>query len=768
MKLSRLQRIIPVLVLICSLPILVQAQALQQVSLQMQWKHQFEYAGFYAAIAQGFYQDEGLQLELREIAPGMDVQQEVTSGRANYGINYSSLIADYLSGQPVVMLANIFKHSALVIISQKELSLPSDLVGKNVMGSDVELKNSGITMMFNRFDMHIDDINIIEPTQTVDAFVERRIDAMTAFITNQPFLLNRKQVRYNILNPSSYGSQFYDVNVFTSRHEADHYPERTAAFLRATLKGWQYALSHKEEIIQLILQRYNTQHKTKDALEYEAEIVSSLILPNIYKIGSIDCRVIKEMADNFIQAGLAPENSDIQLRRFLFHKSCAQPVETVLTAAEQQFLIKKGEIKLCIDPNWMPFEKLKNGKHIGMSADYMRLIEDELQIPIMLVPTENWMESVEFAKARKCDIWSLAMATPERKKYMSFTKPYLVIPLVIATKNDKFFIVDLNEVKQQKIGLVKGYAFTEILKADYPDHNWVEVDTIADGLQQVADGEIYGMIDNLTTIAYQMQKKYIGTLKIAGRLNKNWELGIGVRNDEPLLRDILEKAIERIDEKTRQNILNQWMSISYELPKDYSILWEISAVILLIFMLLLYRYRVISHYNNDLQKLNQKLEVISITDPLTELYNRRYLDKTIQSSLNLAKRYRTPFSVVLLDIDNFKLINDTNGHDVGDKVLQQIADILVKNSRKNDLAGRWGGEEFLIICAQSHLSGAVKLAEHLCFTINHENFSLKWKISASFGVTEYKENDTANSIFKRVDSALYQAKKQGKNQVIAE
>ena len=255
MKPAVLKVIMLIVVIMGLFPLLLQAGQLQTVSLQLQWKHQFEYAGFYAAIEKGFYRDEGLQVELREIRANNDPVADVLQGRADFGITYSSLITDYLAGKPVVMLANIFKNSALVIIAQKEFYLPSDLKGKRIMGSEVELRNSGLTMMFNRFDLVADDFAMITPEHSIDAFAEKRIDAMTAFITNQPYLLNLKNIKYTIQNPTSYGSQFYDVNLFTSLDEANKHPKRVAAFRRASIKGWKYALTHSDEIIELVWEK---------------------------------------------------------------------------------------------------------------------------------------------------------------------------------------------------------------------------------------------------------------------------------------------------------------------------------------------------------------------------------------------------------------------------------------------------------------------------------------------------------------------------------
>lgn len=746
--------------------LLLQAAGLEKVSLQMPWKHQFEYAGFYAAVEKGYYADEGLEVELREVQSGLDPVTEVLAGRADFGTTYSSLVADYLQGRPVVMIANIFKQSALVLISQKEFTLPSDLAGKRIMGSRTELGNTGITMMFHRFNMGIDDVTVVEPTHTIDDFVDKRVDAMTAFITNQPYLLNSKKIKYTIHNPTSYGSQFYDVNVFTSAAKLKQDPEQVEGFRRATIKGWKYALENSDEVIDLIVQKYNSQHKSKAQLEYEAEITESLILPNVYPIGSIDCHILREMADNFIHLGLTPKIDDPGFKDFVLADTCSENMLLDLSAKERRYLADKQEVKVCVDPDWMPFEKLDNGKHIGMSADYMRIIASKINIPLTVVPTSSWSQSIAYAKARKCDIFSLAMETPERKKYMDFTRPYLSTPLVIATRTDEFFIADLGEVLDKRLGIVKGYAYKELLTLQYPSIKLIEVESVEEGLQAVDHGELFGFIDTLAAIGYRMQKGYFGSLKVAGRINQNWELGIGVRNDEPILREILDKAIASVDENTQQAILNQWMSISYEQGFDYTRVWRVLVFIALLLLFLVYRYRVLKEHNATLVALNRELEILSITDSLTKLYNRRYLDRRLREAIDLAKRYKTPFSLILMDIDDFKIINDTYGHDRGDKVLQQVAGILAKDSRVTDIIGRWGGEEFLIVCPHSTLQSVRVVADKMCRAIEQEAFGIGAPVTGSFGIVEYTEDDDTDTIINRVDKALYRAKDEGKNRVV--
>ncbi|OHE10979.1 MAG: hypothetical protein A2513_01425 [Sulfurimonas sp. RIFOXYD12_FULL_33_39] len=163
----------------------------------------------------------------------------------------------------------------------------------------------------------------------------------------------------------------------------------------------------------------------------------------------------------------------------------------------------------------------------------------------------------------------------------------------------------------------------------------------------------------------------------------------------------------------------------------------------------------------------KRAQKLSITDPLTKIYNRIHLEESFKEELNRAKRYKTNFSVILLDIDHFKEVNDTYGHDIGDEVLIDIAKILKQNIRATDILGRWGGEEFLIILPQTDILETGLLAEKLRMAIENNTFDKIGKKTCSFGVSEFKESDeSSKNIVKRADNALYKAKDLGRNRVV--
>jgi diguanylate cyclase (GGDEF)-like protein len=167
----------------------------------------------------------------------------------------------------------------------------------------------------------------------------------------------------------------------------------------------------------------------------------------------------------------------------------------------------------------------------------------------------------------------------------------------------------------------------------------------------------------------------------------------------------------------------------------------------------------------QIQKINEKLEDMSMKDGLTNIYNRRRLDEILECECNRAKNCCSEFSVILLDLDLFKYVNDTYGHNVGDKVLIETAEILKNNIRNTDIVGRWGGEEFLIVCHNTSMHQGIYVAEKLRKAIETHKFSVANKRTSSFGVATYKEGDTIVDLVNRADKGLYKAKENGRNKV---
>lgn len=163
------------------------------------------------------------------------------------------------------------------------------------------------------------------------------------------------------------------------------------------------------------------------------------------------------------------------------------------------------------------------------------------------------------------------------------------------------------------------------------------------------------------------------------------------------------------------------------------------------------------------QKYNEQ---VSLIDYLTQLYNKKYYDETLEKEIYSAKRYGYHISLMVLDIDHFKDVNDTFGHLVGDDVLKEFAKLLLLNTRKSDIVARIGGEEFAIIVANENEESACAFARKLRKEISQHMFAAVERVTTSIGISSLKKDDTSQTLFKRVDEALYKAKNSGRNQVI--
>lgn len=176
----------------------------------------------------------------------------------------------------------------------------------------------------------------------------------------------------------------------------------------------------------------------------------------------------------------------------------------------------------------------------------------------------------------------------------------------------------------------------------------------------------------------------------------------------------------------------------------------------------------LKHANAKLERDKELLQKLSSTDRLTGLYNRTKFEEIFEYELHQCHRYNTPMSLIMVDVDHFKSVNDTYGHHTGDLVLKDVASILNSSSRKTDVVARWGGEEFLVLTPKTELEQAAQLAEKIRAAIEAHTFVEVGKRTGSFGVASYQGDDTLTSLLHRADLAMYQAKNSGRNRVVVE
>ena len=436
----------------------------------------------------------------------------------------------------------------------------------------------------------------------------------------------------------------------------------------------------------------------------------------------------------------------------------------LLTPQEQAWRKQHPVATMCVDPDWMPYEKIdEKGQHIGIAADYMQMFARSIQMQLKLVPTTSWTQSEEFARSGKCDLLSFLNYSEKRSQFMNFTDPYVEAPVVLVSRQEVTYLDGLKSLAGETIAMVKGYVYEDIIREQYPSIRIVFVDTMDDGLKQVSAGKIYATIGSLYIITSQIQKLGLTNLKIAGHTSITNQFRIGVNKQKPELLSLFQKAVQARDPQQENDILRRWISVRLEKSVDYTLVWRVLAVMGALLLLLLYRNNLINRYNHQLEEKNKELERLSRTDALTGASNRVQIDEILAYEIQRAERSGHYFSVIVLDIDHFKQINDTWGHQIGDRVLIRISQLVRQQIRKSDTFGRWGGEEFLIICPETQGYQALTLAEKLRQALEQSISEQPDQVTASFGVSEYRTNDEAKDIIARADTAMYKAKARGRN-----
>ena len=736
------------------------SSSLEKVSIQFNWKYQFEVAGFIAAKEKGFYENVGLDVELKEYNPEVDILFDVLNNKVTYGISSSNIVLENKKIASIVLLATYLQKSPLVFITKPDIRTPSQFLGKTIMGNKDELKNSSLALFLSHFNINFSNTKFIPHNFKIDDFINGKVEIMSAFRSNQLYELDKRKIDYNIIDPADYGFVMSAVNLYTSKEEAFKNKYRTQKFIEATNRGWEYALKNKEEIIDILIKKYGV-NKSKEALLYERDVVNQVMMRDFYPIGKVSPELTQRLVKQLSYSGMIEPNQKIN---HIFFENIVDkiPSDFSLTKSEKEYLNSKHSLKMCIDPFWYPIEFMKDGKISGITSDLKRYFEEKIQINIDVVPTNNWNESLDFIKDKKCDIISSISPSYDRMSYLNFTKPILTLPIVVTTQKDKPFLRDISLLKNEKIAILKGHFIAEYIKDYFPYLKIVEVASMNEGLYLVEQGEVYGYIDNALVLSSTIQKEFSNSLKIGFRFDILDELSIGTRNDEPILNDIFSRLVDALDETKKQEFINNWTIITEQV--GWFSLKEI--IFLVIFTTTIFGGLIF--YQRKLKILNKKLKKLYLTDKLTGLYNRFKIDKELSLQKdNIDRNDSYSCGLILIDIDYFKSINDTLGHLVGDCILKDISKLLKNNLRKTDIIGRWGGEEFLIILPFTSKDIAKKIAENLRALIEEHNFSynMNRKITISIGVTEFSKSKSVEDTLLLVDNLLYKAKENGRNRV---
>jgi PAS domain S-box-containing protein len=533
------------------------AMPLEKVRLQLKWFHQFQFAGYYAAKEQGFYAQEGLDVELLERFGDKDTVKQVTLGEVEYAVGDSGILSSYARGEPIVALAAIFQHNPLVFLAKQSSGImsPYEMRGKRIMLDTVGA--GGVPLRALLAEANLDDKSYTTVKQSFrnDDLIEDKFDVMLAYLSDQLFYFQEKGLKVNVINPQSYGIDFYGDILFTSERELMTYPERVEKFRRASLKGWQYALEHPEELIELIHTKYHSKLSVPH-LRFEADITRKLILPDVIPLGQIDSRRLQKIAEMYAQLGFSRPLTEADLARFIYSSH-----SLILTAQEQAWLKNHPKIYLGIDRDFAPYEWIDaKGNYVGLVADYIAVFEKTLGVKFIVIKDKPWSEILAMAQQGKLDMIAAAVKTPERSQYLTFTKSYISNPIIIVNDTRLGFIGSLNQLNGKQVVLEKGYFMQELLKRDYPNIQLVIANNVKEALSQVAESKADAYVGDAASANYAIQQLGTLDLRFSGNTGYVSSHSVAVVKTHPQLASIMDKVIAAIPPIEQERINNRWMA----------------------------------------------------------------------------------------------------------------------------------------------------------------------------------------------------------------
>lgn len=772
----KFHKIILTLILILSIN---HAKELEKVSLQLQWLDQFQFAGYYIAKEKGYYKNVGLDVEILKYRNDIKVVDSVVSKKATYGTGRTSLLIHRNNNLPVVALAAIFQHSpAALLVTDESILTPNDLINKRIMISpDAITSVSYMSMLFSEGILK-DNIKVQPHSYNVQDLVDGKTDAIASYISNEPYKLKQMGIKYKYFHPKDYGFDFYGDLLFTSEYELINHPKRAENFTIASLKGWDYAFNNIKETAQIIYDKYNIQNKTLDELIYEGETLKKLAYDKNGELGHIEKERFEEIAKTYRLFGMIDRNYHIT--GFIKDIHCLNKTE--LDEEERSWLLKNDTVRIATNRAWDPIEFFNTqGLYSGIASGYLEILKEKIDVNFQVKNGKYWHEMIEDIKDKKVDMFLAIVPTPERKKYMNFTTSYLEFPTVIVTQDHIGYIKNLFDLSNKKVAVEKSFYTNELLQTYNDKIKLIEVNTTAEALQLVSNGTAYAYVGSLPNIGYFIQKLRLSNLKISGEAPFKTKLSFSTRKDLPLLTSILQKALNDIEEREHDVLYNQWINIKYEHQVDYKIVLVIATIAFLILLLFYTRNKALKkelflreRFSTKLKSLNKALEnknvvlkELSENDTLTKIANRRKIDEFLEIEIERSYRNRLNLSIIMLDIDFFKEINDTFGHKIGDEVLISLSQLLVENVRIYDLVGRWGGEEFIIICPNTNLKQSKNLCKKIHQLIENKKYEClnNGNITVSCGIAQYKDNESMDKFIQRVDTELYKAKNAGRNNI---
>ena len=639
------------------------SKELKKVTLQLSWFDQFQFAGYYMAKEKGFYKDLGLDVTILPFKFGIDIPLEVSNENIDFAIGRETLLLERAKNRNIVALYALFQSTPLVLLSTKESNINTirDFSKKNIMTTIDDASEVSLKAMIRSHKVKLDDINFLKHSHNIQDLIDKKTDVISAYISKSPYELQKKNIEYNIFDPKKFGFDMYSDFLFTSENLIKKDIKTVQLFKEASLKGWKYAYSNIKESVDIIIDKYNAQNISKEALIYEAKELSKLSYFNTLNLGEIKMDKIQRIYDLYNVRGLLPQK--INIKDFVNPLNKTNNIS--FTQAELEYIKNKKYLKLCVLPDALPYSAIKKDKHIGFIADYSNKISKIINMPFVLVNTSSFSQSINYLEDKKCDILPSLHKTKERSEFANFTSSYFKIPYVLTTNYKISFINDLSTLSDVKIGITKGHRIISALRKKYPKITFVEILNGNNGFSLVYKEDLFGYIDSIASTWYTLQKNYSNELKISGKINLFTNLRIANIKEDKILGEILNKAVLSVSPDDVNEMLNKWTSIEYKDDINYKLLTQILFFLTLGCIFILYKQYFLNKKNKALRKelLEKSSELVKINAGLenrikievrnNERKNKLLFQQTKMAAMgemiaNIAHQWRQPLNNISL------------------------------------------------------------------------------------------------------------------------
>ncbi|KAF0204531.1 MAG: diguanylate cyclase domain-containing [Gallionellaceae bacterium] len=801
--------------------------ALENVTLQLKWTHHFQFAGYYAAIEQGYYREAGLNVQLAEATPDTDPISRVTNGEAQFGVGTSSLLLERNAGKPLVALAVIFQHSPYAIYTAKHKGIKNlrDLEDKRVMLAPqadelfAYLKKEGVPL---------DHIKKVQDSFNPQDLIDGKVDAIVGYVSNQPFYFERAHFAYQSFTPSTAGIDFYGDNLFTSEHEIHDHPDRVRAFREASLRGWRYARDHRNEVIDLILKKYSKQ-LSRDSLVFESEQMIPLLQPDLIDIGYSNPERWKHIADAYANVGMLPR--DFSLAGLIYDAHPQRDLTWLysslwialllfgLISALATYIFRLNrQLKQGIEEREMIHQREQARSHI------LELLAKGAQLKEILTAI---IKSVE-VQDKNC-LCSILLIQKDSRHLSVGAAPSL--PDFYTTAIDGLAIganvgscgTTAYTGKRTIVGDILSHPawgkFRELAAKTGIESCWSEPILSSKGkvlgtfaiyfpkskLPSEADLQLIEKSARLASIAIEkiqealeLQQSHDLFTKISAEvpgLLFQFRMNPDGHCSFPFISESVRKMYGLTPEDLREDATPFF---SFRHPEDASRLtdsisesasaltrWHIEYRLIIPGQGVRWRMgdaqpeklddgSILWHGFitdiTDRKNADERIRHMAQYDMLTDLPNRTLLSDRLQQALATAKREQTRLALLFLDFDKFKPINDSLGHAIGDALLKIAAARMQLCMRESDTIARIGGDEFVVLLpAIEAEQDALIVAEKIRLTLE-KPFEIEGHvlgISTSIGVAIYPDHgDEEFQLSKHADLAMYYAKQNGRNTVM--